>query len=200
VKAIKAIAGTLACFGLLLGAAERSSAAPVVPTVRYTVVRGDTLSALARKYHTTVGILAGTNRIPNPNLIFVNQVLWIMPGDTGPVPALDPERASPVVHVALQAPRPVPPAPRPVPSTPGSGGLGGAWACIRAHESGGNYAENTGNGYYGAYQFALGTWRGLGGSGLPSNAPPAVQDAMAQKLQALAGWGQWPVTSRMCGV
>jgi peptidoglycan hydrolase-like protein with peptidoglycan-binding domain len=78
--------------------------------------------------------------------------------------------------------------------------LGGVWACIRQHESGGNYATNTGNGYYGAYQFALATWRALGGSGLPSSAPPAVQDAMAQKLQAQSGWGQWPVTSRMCGV
>jgi hypothetical protein len=78
--------------------------------------------------------------------------------------------------------------------------LGGVWACIRQHESGGNYATNTGNGYYGAYQFALATWRALGGAGLPSNAPPAVQDAMAQKLQAIAGWGQWPQTSRMCGV
>ena len=78
--------------------------------------------------------------------------------------------------------------------------LGGVWACIRQHESGGNYATNTGNGYYGAYQFALSTWRALGGTGLPSSAPPAVQDAMAQKLQAQSGWGQWPVTSRMCGV
>jgi peptidoglycan hydrolase-like protein with peptidoglycan-binding domain len=78
--------------------------------------------------------------------------------------------------------------------------LGGVWACIRQHESGGNYATNTGNGYYGAYQFALSTWRALGGAGLPSSASPAVQDAMAQKLQAQSGWGQWPVTSRMCGV
>jgi hypothetical protein len=74
------------------------------------------------------------------------------------------------------------------------------WACIRQHESGGNYATNTGNGYYGAYQFSLSTWRSLGGVGLPSDAPPAVQDAMAQKLQARSGWGQWPQTSKMCGV
>ncbi|HEX9546354.1 MAG TPA: transglycosylase family protein, partial [Acidimicrobiales bacterium] len=80
-----------------------------------------------------------------------------------------------------------------------SSSLGGIWACIRQHESGGNYATNTGNGYYGAYQFVLSTWRALGGTGLPSNAPASVQDAMAQKLQAQSGWGQWPATSRMCG-
>ncbi|HSX46337.1 MAG TPA: ubiquitin-like domain-containing protein [Candidatus Saccharimonadia bacterium] len=47
---------------------------------------------------------------------------------------------------------------------------------LRSCESGGNYADNTGNGYYGAYQFSLGTWQRLGYSGLPSNAPPSVQD------------------------
>ncbi len=47
---------------------------------------------------------------------------------------------------------------------------------LRACESGGNYQDNTGNGYYGAYQFSLGTWQSLGYSGLPSNAPPGTQD------------------------
>jgi resuscitation-promoting factor RpfB len=49
-------------------------------------------------------------------------------------------------------------------------------AKLRQCESGGNYADNTGNGYYGAYQFSLGTWERLGNSGLPSNAAPSVQD------------------------
>ncbi|MGH7193457.1 MAG: ubiquitin-like domain-containing protein [Candidatus Saccharimonadales bacterium] len=47
---------------------------------------------------------------------------------------------------------------------------------LRGCESGGNYQDNTGNGYYGAYQFSLGTWQRLGMSGLPSSAPPSVQD------------------------
>lgn len=47
---------------------------------------------------------------------------------------------------------------------------------LRQCETGGNYQTNTGNGYYGAYQFSLGTWQSLGLSGLPSNAPPSVQD------------------------
>jgi hypothetical protein len=77
---------------------------------------------------------------------------------------------------------------------------GGAWAALRQCESGGNYAENTGNGYYGAYQFSLGTWESLGYSGLPSSAPPAEQDAAAQALQARSGWGQWPVCSQKLGL
>jgi hypothetical protein len=70
------------------------------------------------------------------------------------------------------------------------------WAGLRRCESGGNYAENTGNGYYGAYQFSAATWHGLGFPGLPSDASPAVQDRAAQQLQARSGWGQWPSCSR----
>lgn len=77
---------------------------------------------------------------------------------------------------------------------------GGVWAALRECESGGNYAENTGNGYYGAYQFSLATWEGLGYTGLPSNAAPPVQDAAAQRLQAMSGWGQWPACAAKLGL
>jgi len=59
---------------------------------------------------------------------------------------------------------------------------------LRTCESGGNYADNTGNGYYGAYQFSLGTWQRLGYSGLPSSAPPSVQDqAIVQNTNRSSG-------------
>jgi hypothetical protein len=74
------------------------------------------------------------------------------------------------------------------------------WARLRECESRGNYAEDTGNGYYGAYQFSLGTWESLGLSGLPSNAPSTEQDHAAQVLQARTGWGQWPACSRRLGL
>ena len=48
-----------------------------------------------------------------------------------------------------------PPRPRRRPRPPaGSGGAGGVWLQLRECESGDNYAENTGNGFYGAYQFS----------------------------------------------
>ncbi len=59
---------------------------------------------------------------------------------------------------------------------PHSSSLNDWLRALRQCESGGNYADNTGNGYYGAYQFSLGTWSRLGLSGLPSSAPPSVQD------------------------
>lgn len=65
------------------------------------------------------------------------------------------------------------------------------WSKIRQCESGGNYSINTGNGYYGAYQFDLGTWRSVGGSGRPSDASPAEQDARALALWRSRGWGPW---------
>lgn len=71
---------------------------------------------------------------------------------------------------------------------------------LRVCESGNNYGINTGNGYYGAYQFALSTWHALGYSGLPSSASPATQDAAARRLQAAYGWGQWPACSRKLGL
>jgi hypothetical protein len=78
--------------------------------------------------------------------------------------------------------------------------LGGAWLSLRMCESGDNYSEDTGNGYYGAYQFALATWWGLGYSGLPNEAPPAVQDQAAEQLQARSGWRQWPACSAELGL
>jgi resuscitation-promoting factor RpfA len=74
------------------------------------------------------------------------------------------------------------------------------FARLRMCESGGNYQTNTGNGFYGAYQFAAGTWHGLGYSGLPSDATPSTQDAAARTLQSQQGWSPWPACSRKLGL
>lgn len=47
--------------------------APKAEPEYYTVVRGDTLTAIARKYGTTVNQLVEWNGIKNPNLIYVGQ-------------------------------------------------------------------------------------------------------------------------------
>lgn len=74
------------------------------------------------------------------------------------------------------------------------------WAKLRWCESRGEYAINTGNGYYGAYQFDLPTWHGIGMTGLPSAASPDVQDAAALKLWLLRGWQPWPACSKKLGL
>jgi resuscitation-promoting factor RpfB len=71
------------------------------------------------------------------------------------------------------------------------------WDRIAQCESGGNWAANTGNGYYGGLQFSLGTWRAYGGTGLPSQASRATQIAIATKVRdASGGYGAWPVCGR----
>lgn len=65
---------------------------------------------------------------------------------------------------------------------------------VRQCESGGNYRINTGNGYYGAYQFHAATWRGVGGglySSYAHQAPKFAQDHMAYRLWKRSGWGPW---------
>jgi resuscitation-promoting factor RpfA len=101
--------------------------------------------------------------------------------------------------------RPLEPASAAAPASSASNASNGGipesvWAALRKCESNGNYAINTGNGYYGAYQFAASTWRKLGYSGLPHEAAPAVQDEAARKLQASAGWGPWPACTRKLGL
>jgi peptidoglycan hydrolase CwlO-like protein len=80
------------------------------------------------------------------------------------------------------------------------GGGRDVWYELRMCESSDNYAENSGNGYYGAYQFDPNTWTGLGYPGRPDLEPPAMQDEAAQRLQAMYGWGQWPACSAALGL
>jgi hypothetical protein len=67
---------------------------------------------------------------------------------------------------------------------------------LRVCESGNNYRDNTGNGYYGAYQFAISTWRNLGMSGRPDQAAPELQHHAAYVLYKNAGRGPWPACSQ----
>jgi hypothetical protein len=85
-----------------------------------------------------------------------------------------------------------------VPAIPSDEGL----QRLRTCESQGNYQINTGNGYYGAYQFTLSTWRNAAnGAGrpwlakvMPNKATPADQDLLTRYLwQHSDESGQWPV-------
>lgn len=73
------------------------------------------------------------------------------------------------------------------------------WDAIAACESGGNWATATGNGFYGGLQFALGTWRANGGSGMPQNASRTQQITVAQRVLATQGIGAWPVCGSRAG-
>jgi hypothetical protein len=69
-----------------------------------------------------------------------------------------------------------------------------AWlASTRACESGGRYGIATGNGFYGAYQFTVSSWRAVGGWGMPHRASRLEQDYRAVRLLHVQGVGAWPV-------
>jgi resuscitation-promoting factor RpfB len=75
------------------------------------------------------------------------------------------------------------------------------WDRLAQCESGGNWAINTGNGYYGGLQFSLGTWRAYGGTGLPSQHSRETQIAIATKLRdASGGYGAWPACAASLGL
>jgi uncharacterized protein YabE (DUF348 family) len=79
-----------------------------------------------------------------------------------------------------------------------SGDFAGALARLRSCEGG--YTSNTGNGYYGAYQYDIGTWGGYDGYQNASQAPPAVQDEKAWLTYQARGWQPWPSCSRSQGL
>jgi resuscitation-promoting factor RpfB len=87
-------------------------------------------------------------------------------------------------------------------STPiDTSGDGGVWDQLAQCESGGNWAINTGNGYYGGLQFSLGTWQAYGGSGYPHENSKAEQIRIATKVRdARGGYGDWPACAAKLGL
>ena len=73
------------------------------------------------------------------------------------------------------------------------------WDAIAACESGGNWAINTGNGYYGGLQFTMGTWRANGGSGSPHNASRSEQIRVAENVLQTQGIKAWPKCGAQAG-
>ncbi len=86
----------------------------------------------------------------------------------------------------------------PAPSV--SGSIGEPWVALAECEASGNWAMNSGNGYYGGLQFNLGTWKSHGGVGMPHENSPAQQIEIAKRVQASQGWGAWPACSRKIGL
>jgi len=80
---------------------------------------------------------------------------------------------------------------------------GATWDRLAQCESGGNWAINTGNGYYGGLQFSGSTWAAFGGTAYAPRADLATREqqiAVAEKTLAAQGWGAWPACSAKLGL
>ncbi|HWT48583.1 MAG TPA: transglycosylase family protein [Mycobacterium sp.] len=114
--------------------------------------------------------------------------------ETGRIPVanvvITPARES-VVRVGIKPGTDVPPV------TDGS-----TWDAVAGCEAGGNWAINTGNGYYGGVQFDQGTWERNGGLRFAARADLATREeqiAVAEVTRERQGWGAWPVCSGRAG-
>src|SRR5919106_3366649 len=120
--------------------------------------------------------------------------------------ALAPSAALPTPAVApMEAPlypvREVAPAPAVDPSTFVVDDA--TWDRLAMCESSGNWAANTGNGYYGGLQFSLPTWQGYGGAefaAYPHQATREEQIAIAERLYAARGFQPWPACRAELGL
>ncbi len=79
------------------------------------------------------------------------------------------------------------------------------WDQLAGCESGGNWAINTGNGYYGGLQFNLETWAAYGGGAYatyPNEATREEQIAIATKVRDANGgtYGSWPACAAELGL
>ena len=73
------------------------------------------------------------------------------------------------------------------------------WDAIAKCESGGNWAINTGNGYYGGLQFSPATWKANGGTGMPNQASREEQIRVAENVLRTQGIGAWPSCGKAGG-
>ncbi len=77
------------------------------------------------------------------------------------------------------------------------------WDDLARCESGGNWAANTGNGYYGGLQFSHATWHGYGGgefADYPHEATRDEQIVVAESLRAVRGYQPWPACRAKLGL
>ncbi|GAA1993721.1 transglycosylase family protein [Catenulispora subtropica] len=113
---------------------------------------------------------------------------------------LSPRKKAGIVVAAVAGAAVVLPA---VTATSASAASVSTWDRVAACESGGNWAINTGNGYYGGLQFSTSSWLGAGGGKYAARADLATKDqqiAVAENLLRMQGPGAWPVCGARAGL
>lgn len=188
---------TLGTSSTVANAAPKSEIKKAATVQMITIAPGDSLSSIATEKETTIQRLYDANEtIENPDLIYPGDKIKIPKSDekltTRPIPAQTAAatQATPVTRSAAPSTA--------VQAAPVANGS--VWDRMAACEAGGNWAINTGNGYYGGLQFTLSSWQAAGGSGLPSDASREEQIQRGEILLARQGWGAWPACAAKLGL
>jgi hypothetical protein len=111
-------------------------------------------------------------------------------------------RKAPIRSRRAIAPQPPPVVAPPPPPAPAYGDpySYATWDQLASCESGGDWAIDTGNGFYGGLQFTLESWQGVGGpAGYPHQFSRETQIQIAMRLWEIQGWDAWPSCSSQLG-
>ena len=169
---------------------QNQSPAKPIP-VNIVVNPGDTLDGIATAHQTTyVRVFDANTNIQNPDLIY--------PGDSLRIPEPGEQLPDRPISAAFAAAQPVAAYTATPHAAPVAYNGSDVWASLAQCESGGNWAINTGNGFYGGLQFTAGTWLSNGGGAYAPTAnlaTPEQQIVIASKIQAARGWSPWPACS-----
>lgn len=203
------VAGLLEAAGVPLQQSDT-----VVPAASSPVVEGmrvDVTRVRVEKVTERAPLVPNNHQVPDPTMNMSRKVVEDpgMPGtqdvtfavarvngvETGRLPVanvvLTPARDG-VVRVGAKPGTEVPPV---------SNGV--TWDALSQCEAGGNWAINTGNGFYGGVQFDLNTWERSGGLRYAPRADLATREeqiTIAEVTRARQGWGAWPTCSGRLGV
>jgi uncharacterized protein YabE (DUF348 family) len=163
---------------IAFGTQRRNDASMSAGTTR-TVTAGKVGKRVVNRVQTWLNGKLETNMIGSSHVV------------TAPVAAVKAVGTKPRPAPSAAAPAP---ASGPVSSAGGSSVNAAMWDRIAACESGGNWAINSGNGYYGGLQFDSQTWLGNGGGAFAPRADLASrtqQIAIANKVYAARGLAPW---------
>lgn len=206
---------SLAAVPVLVAAADGDEVTPVPDTV--PVVATDTVpTTAAPTTSTTAAPTTTTTPPPTPEEAWAAWYGSLSPADRLSFDLLamdDAERdawsrfvAPPPPPAPAPEPAPVaPPPPAPVPAPAPAPAVAGdsVWDRLVQCEASGNWAINTGNGYYGGLQFHPQTWLAMGGGEFAPYAHLATREqqiVVAERVLAAQGWGAWPGCASKLGL
>ena len=189
-RALLLAAVAIGGISLLAPLAARSAAPVQADVAEHLIVASDTPTMVAFQR----GALSSRQLTPaEPGVI--SNGSENLSGEAWQSPPAAPMEATLFVVATAAPPRATP--------TAGIAGSGSVWDDLARCESGGNWAINSGNGYYGGLQFSHGTWHNYGGgefADYPHEATREEQIIVAERLRAARGYAPWPACRAKLGL